>query len=490
MALDPEARAALVRSLRQAKEEDTLTPGHIEEAAASAGCSKRTIRRWISHGPPTNKRSRYAAREADLRAYAECNGSLRIAHARRLALDPTTPSYPTFRRAILRELSIQERAFLSSGSDGRRRYGLHARWEVDHRNFRWELDTCELKTLVTVPGRPKPERPLLTAIIDCATRAVMGSRISIDSVTTADLLVVLHSALTVDAARGPFGGAPGILVHDLALAHLGGGMTDALLALNIVSDATDPYAPTQKGKIERVFGTFKTSFLKGLPFYGEAPRNAANARYQPSGPPLPLGRFVPEFAQQIDDYNLRRNHRSLGCTPLERWEQDTNDLRLFPPQELAFLLTEREERVVQNTGINFRTHVFIAPELAGLVGERVEVRYRRHDLRSVEVFHEGSYVCRAEARDLRDEQQAVRIAQARVEHNKRSTDLRRKATRAQRTRVATMTEAGPPTILDLTTPGVDAGDGSDALDRALARRTDAGLLDFLDQNPKRTSGDG
>ena len=63
----------------------------------------------------------------------------------------------------------------------------------------------------------------------------------------------LRDALVVQAGRGPFGGVPSRLRWDHGLEFAAGAVEHAALALGV--DPATPYAPHEKGKIERLHPT-------------------------------------------------------------------------------------------------------------------------------------------------------------------------------------------------------------------------------------------
>jgi putative transposase len=101
---------------------------------------------------------------------------------------------------------------------------------------------------------------------------------------------------------------PGRLRWDHGLEFAAAAVEQAALALGIDVDPATPYAPHEKGKIERLHGTITETFVVGLPGQLEAP-----------GAPLALGELVERFDAWVRAYNTGRPHRSLaGRTPLDR----------------------------------------------------------------------------------------------------------------------------------------------------------------------------
>ena len=127
---------------------------------------------------------------------------------------------------------------------------------------------------------------------------------------------------------------------------------------------------------------------------------------------------------------------------------------------------------------------YVAAELNGLVGEVVEVRYRPHDLRSIEVFRGDEHLCTARPQGtLNQEERAVVLARRRADAAEQARRQRRAARRA-RSRVAPIT--GPDaveetTVISATAASSERGGWDDAVLRRVAR---ADLLDL----PSRRRG--
>ena len=123
---------------------------------------------------------------------------------------------------------------------------------------------------------------------------------------------------------------------------------------------------------------------------------------------MSLSDLVGRFDAWVVAYNRRRPHGGLGgATPEERWLLDAAPLRLVPPAELRWLLLEERTRKVAKSGIRFHCLDFVAPELNGLVGETVDVRYRPHDDTSIEVFRNGAHLCTRSAGALGEAERAA-----------------------------------------------------------------------------------
>ena len=147
--------------------------------------------------------------------------------------------------------------------------------------------------------------------------------------------------------------------------------------------------------MERVGRTLDQEFLSGLPFYTQGPRAVDGQLYGPDAPPMawscsPAG-SLPGSASTTPPAALELG----GQTPLQRWDADATPIREVPGEQLRWLLMADVERTIGRDGMHFGGCTFIARELNGLVGERVQVRYTPHDLRQIEVFRGDMWLCTA-----------------------------------------------------------------------------------------------
>ncbi|MDQ2708762.1 MAG: Mu transposase C-terminal domain-containing protein [Actinomycetota bacterium] len=162
---------------------------------------------------------------------------------------------------------------------------------------------------------------------------------------------------------------------------------------------------------------------------------------------MSLELFADRFAEWVIQYNTARPHSGLdGQTPLQRWIDDPTPVREVPIEQLRWLLLADVERTINRDGIHFGGHIFIAGELNGLVGERVQIRYTPHDLRQIEVFRADQWLCTARPQGLlsREERDAV-LARRRAD----AAELGRRQRRASRRARAK--------LAPITTPITDPG---------------------------------
>jgi putative transposase len=320
---------------------------------------------------------------------------------------------------------------------------------------------------VLFPRCRHPRRPWLTSFVDGYSRAIVGWAIS-DQPSAATVLAALGAAIRIDTERGPFGGVPGCLRCDGGLEFAAEVLTQTCAVLAIRRTTVPPYSPHLKGKIERVHRTIAVQFLAELPHFVDGPRDAAGRLWGGDAPVLPLAELVRGFDRWVATYNSERPHQGLdGQTPVQRWQEDAAPLRVVGDEELYWTLLAAKPGKVNALGIRFHTLDFVAPELNGLVGETVEIRFRPHDDTTIEVFRDGRHLCTARPHGVLDaEQRAAVLAQRRADAAEQARRQRRAARRI-RERHSPVTAGSA--VEDLTVITGRAGATVDALSR------DAGL---------------
>ena len=307
----------LVADLVARRRRRDLARGEVREAAARVGVGERTLWRWLAAGRPLVRGCPSPARlvlggeQRD--AYLRLGGNAAAVWREQRDADRPVPPLRTLQAAFARQLSAAERVSARRGEAGRREHGLYLRYEAPHRNTVWQADHNQLPLLVVAPGGRGGRRPWVTLFLDDCSRAIVGWAISLRP-SSAEVL----AALLVHAERGPFGGVPGRLRWDHGLEFAAGAVEHAALALGIEVDPAAPYAPHEKGKVERLNRTISESFIATLPGYTDGPRDQ-RGRLETAGAPIALAELVVRFAAWVQTYNTKRPHRRLGGhTPLER----------------------------------------------------------------------------------------------------------------------------------------------------------------------------
>ena len=329
----------------------------------------------------------------------------------------------------------------------------------------------------------RPVQPWTTLFVDGFSRAVMGWAIS-DHPSSATVLAALGEAIRLDPDHGPFGGLPGTLRPDGGLEFAADVLKQACGVLGIRLAPTPPFSLHLKGKVERLHRSVVTQLLAELPHFTGGPRDAAGKLWGSGGEVLTLAELVERFDAWVRWHNRERAHAGLaGQTPLQRWSEDATPLRLVGDPELRWTLLAGKQRTIRTSGVSCHGLSYVAAELNGLVGEVVEVRYRPHDLRSIEVFRGDEHLCTARPQGtLSKEERAAVLAKRRADAAEQARRQRRAARRA-RSRVAPITGPGAvedTTVISATAVSSARGGWDDAAMRRVAR---ADLLELPSRQP-------
>jgi putative transposase len=539
--VDREQRHAAVARLRELRAVGDLTAGHVELAAAGLGVSDRTVWRWL--GSPTGERAArpgqpaYRLSEADRAGYAHFRGNVAAVHRARCAVldaghnpqllgqevlgaDDERPvvlaagvpvpqflvlgwagaiavSCRTLQESYVREMTPAERSGWSRGEDARRATQVYLRRPPVGRNHTWEMDHKLLPILVRPPRGPSV-RPWLTSAIDDGTRALVGWAIALTP-HTGTVLTAIRMGMVLDPARGPFGAVPELVRIDRGLEFAATAVTDALAALSVQTDRLPAFQPHRKGKIERVHRSIEQTLLCGLPGFTGGPRDAAGTLYGPVDDrvrareraqdelvgPLPIARFAGLFAAWARWYNLERPHSMLaGRTPAQAWAEDPGPVHRVDADKLRHLLLAADEATIGKYGIRRHKLDYVAPELQGRGGDKVQIRFMPHDDRSIEVYRGGEFLCTAYPRDrLTAEQTTAFLAHAASERKRHGRE-RRAATARARSTLVPLTD-GTTTAEESRVLPAGAGDGLAARrgDERMRRRARSHLLGLTDPTP-------
>ena len=144
------------------------------------------------------------------------------------------------------------------------------------------------------------------------------------------------------------------------------------------------------------------------------------------------------------------------------------------------MLMADQTRKVNKDGIHLENATFIAPEVTKLGrGKTVEVRYIPHDLRSIEVFTEGGWLCTAYPQDELTREQSDAVVQARHEAAREMGRRKAAASRKARARIAPLTATG--TVQDITTIVRDRADDREAAQQDTDKGELLKILGLADQ---------
>ncbi|WP_331747611.1 Mu transposase C-terminal domain-containing protein (plasmid) [Streptomyces sp. NBC_00853] len=512
-----EKRRAAVERLSQLREDEALTVVHVRTVAESLEVSERTVWRWLSspeEAAPA-ERPRYVLSDTDREAFAFYRGNVAAVVRARHAVtagDGRTAGAPvpdflatgwaraktvaerTLYRAFATEMLPAERAAWKTGESGRRAASVYLRRPDALRGRTWEMDHKQIP-LVVLPPKGKAICPWMTTVVDDGTRALLGWAVAVTP-TSGTVFTAMRMAMLHEPGISPFGAVPERVRIDCGLEFAADAVEAALGGLAVVMHRLPAFQPHRKGKVERLNLTIEQMLISQLPGFTGGPRDAGGKLYGPvkdsvaakqaaegqAGGPMRIERFVKRFADWVHWYNTERPHRMLGGrTPIQAWNEDPAPLRRIPADQLRHLLLAGTERTIQKDGINFRSFSYVAPELYGRGGQRVQIRYMPHDDRQIEVYVGTEHMCTAyPTGQLTPEQTEAFRVHARAEAKRLGAE-RRKASRRARRELAPMTGDGAaPTESRL----VAAADGRARTqrdrDQALTARASTSLLGLTD----------
>jgi putative transposase len=439
-------RAAVARRLGVARQGAAPISALVAQAAEARGVSERTVWRWLaSDDAQLTERHRFQLREDDIDEIVRWRGNLAAAWRQRRGQDPGLPGLRTFQMAVTCTLTPGDLATIREGVAGRRRHQIYLEWEPEARNGVWQADHRQLDVEVMFPRSQRPRRPWMTLFVEAKSRAVMGWAVAHQQ-SQATVLAAVASAIRVDDDRGPFGGIPNVLRVDGGLEFAAGGLTAACASLGIMLDTTFPHHPFHNGRVERVNGTVRSTLEMGLPGFTGGPRAADGALWGPSER-LSLVQLVDKLYAWERWYNCERPHSSLaGRPPLAAWQEDASPIVVPEPSELRRLMLADVSRTIRHNGVLFANKHYLDPggALNGRVGEVVEVRYLPHDLRSIEIYLRGDWLCTAVPQSVLTGAERQAVIDARSAEAQRQAKRQKAAYRRARSGVAPMTGPGEP----------------------------------------------
>jgi putative transposase len=297
------------------------------------------------------------------------------------AADPTLsplPSYTTVRRYMKAQGLLNQRgarARLTPGAEAaeHRMHNLEVRsFEIAYVHGLWHLDFhYGSRKVLTCEGRWAT--PLLLGVLDDCSRLACHVQWYLEE--TAENLV--HGLCQAFQKRA----LPRALMTDNGGAMVAEEVRQGLHDLGILHETTLPYSPYQNAKQELFWATVEGRLIAMIEGVEELTLDLLNEATQ---------------AWVEREYH-RTRHSELGCTPLERYLQGPDVGRESPPSD-ALRHTFRAEvsRTQRRSDVthSLAGRRFEIPSRYRHL-ERVQVRYARWDLRSVDLVdtHTQQIVC-------------------------------------------------------------------------------------------------
>ncbi|MGD1908205.1 MAG: DDE-type integrase/transposase/recombinase [Leptolyngbyaceae cyanobacterium] len=332
------------------------------------------------------------------------------------------PSEPTIRRYVERWCAENQQVFarLKSPDDWKNKFmpafGSYSEG-VDRVNQLWELDSTPadiaLAEGIDSDGAPVMRRYHIIGCIDVFSRRGM---LLVTKVSKAAAIAQLFRACLIAW------GVPERIKTDNGSDYKSVYFQQVVASLGIEQHFCAPYKPEQKGHIESFLGTYSHDLMEMLPGYlghSVAERKALEGqrsfaeRLGQGGKLLDVPMTVELFSAFTQEwcearYN-NREHGAIGMSPNMRAASCTAPVRRIQDDRvLDLLLTEGKEATVNKKGIRIGKNPdgtvrwYVAPELGGLVKERLHYRFT-DDAGRVLVFKDAycrEFVCVAECPDL------------------------------------------------------------------------------------------
>lgn len=308
------------------------------------------------------------------------------------------PSYATV-YAITRAI---DPALMVLAHDGAKAYAqgfeLLYRREATQPNEIWQADHTELDILA-LDEAGVAVRPWLTVIIDDHSRAVAAYRLSMNAPSALQTALALRNAIWRKGEPGwTVCGIPDVLYTDHGSDFTSRHIEQVCADLKTRLIFSQVGQPRGRGRIERFFGTLNTRCLAELPGY-----------LTPDGPPAKPGMTLAQLDAalrrfMVEIYN-HSPHSVTRETPEARWSRGGFLPRMPVSLEQldVLLLMVARPRQVHRDGIRFQSMRYIAPTLAGFIGEAVTIRYDPADAGEIRVYQGDCFLCRAICQELAGE---------------------------------------------------------------------------------------
>ena len=231
------------------------------------------------------------------------------------------------------------------------------RYEAESPNDIWQSDTMHGPMVVVDDKRRKT---YLFAFIDDMSRLIPHAQFYI-SEKLDSFLDALRQALLKR-------GLPRKLYVDNGPAFRSKHLEEITASLGIALVHSQPYKPQGRGKIERWFRTIRTQFLSG--FRGKTLQDLNEA-----------------LECWIRDLYHNRKHSATGQSPLKRFADHMQCVRVAPKDLEDFFRKRSRRRVAKDRTISLNCKLYEAP--VHLIGQQVTLLYHDHDPARVEITFKG-----------------------------------------------------------------------------------------------------
>lgn len=300
-----------------------------------------------------------------------------------------TASYQQIRR-IRQSLSEDLLVLAQSEKEFEETRELLTRHEAAFPNEMWQCDHKFLDIFVW-DNSGNAVKPVLTAMIDDYSRAIMGYYLDLDPPSAQRTAITLRQSIWhKDNPEWLACGIPDFLYTDRGSDFRSNRIKQIAAELSFKQRKRRGGKPQGGGKIERFFGTVNQVLMSELPGY--TPEDDP-----PATPGMTIQQLQSLFDKWVISEYMHGNHSEIGETPFARWSNHHQHPRLAPSLESldVLLMTVSDERTVQQDGIRIFNLRYEATEFSGLTGKQVTARYDPRDISQVLVYLDNKLVCRA-----------------------------------------------------------------------------------------------
>lgn len=382
-----------------------LTRFHYSLAAQDSGYSIRHLQRIVAQKtkPDATTKKEFTVDEGVTCTVFNACGNIAAAwQALRKQPEYQTenplPSLSTFRRRVWDDLGAHSIAVARKGPRVSRDVRVHLPSDTEERGATYLLDHTELPIFIIPDGTLTARRPWLTAVMDAGSRYVLSWVLTTDGTPSSEevraALIRAFDLRYAPDGQTVVGGLPDRAVWDRGLDFLSDLVTQSCLRLGVAPFALPAYSPHLKGSLERFWRHLKSNALAPLAGYIDSGVDV-RGQYLLAANALSEQAFLTELGAWIDWHNTEHEVRTLGCTPLQAWQEGRTPLRDVPTDRLwqDFLLSDQAHKVgksgVRHKKVNY---VDVDGALNKYIGRNVEVRYLPQTRDFIEVFHDGKHV--------------------------------------------------------------------------------------------------
>lgn len=309
---------------------------------------------------------------------------------------------PVHRETIKRRIGQfdeRERVLKREGAKAAYRFKAKpGRYIVDRPNQVWQIDHSPLNYVIVDTVTRKPiGRPWLTAVIDIATRIIVGFVVSLDPPSRTVVKVALMRAiepkeqwledLGFDDVEWPARGLPEALHSDNAAEFRAASTRRALENQQSQVIYRHPGSPEEGGHVESFLGSIAkaSETVPGATFSSPAARGEYDSEGRAVLTFADAERWVAAYILKIYHY---RDHSALRMSPLEAWKIKAEEHGFVPrfpldPWRFQLDLMPFDVRTVTPEGIRLHNVFYYSAELKPYINSKDAKRVVRFDPRDL-----------------------------------------------------------------------------------------------------------